>query len=138
MNMLNEFKQFLLRGNVVDLAVGIVIGAAFGTVVDALVADFITPIVAAIFGEPDFSALTFTVNDSTFRYGEFINAVLAFVLMAAAVFFFVVVPVNELVARSRREPPADPSTKKCPECLSEIALEARRCAFCTSEVGAAA
>lgn len=138
MNLLSEFKQFLLRGNVVDLAVGIVIGAAFGTVVDALVADFITPIVAAVFGEPDFSALTFTINESTFRYGDFINATLAFVLIAAAVFFFVVVPVNELVARSRREAPEDPSVKKCPECLSEIPLDARRCAFCTSEVGATA
>lgn len=138
MNLLNEFKQFLLRGNVVDLAVGIVIGAAFGTVVDALVADFITPVIAAIVGEPDFSTLTFTINDSTFRYGDFINAAVSFVLIAAAVFFFVVVPVNELVARSRSEAPADPSTKKCPECLSEIPADARRCAFCTSEVGAAA
>ena len=136
--MLNEFKQFLLRGNVVDLAVAVVIGAAFGAVVNALVADLITPIIAAIFGEPDFSALKFTINDSAFLYGDFINAVFTFVTIAAAVFFFVVVPVNELVARSRREEPEDPSVKKCPECLSEIPADARRCAFCTSEVGAAA
>lgn len=136
--MLKEFKEFAVKGNMLDMAVGIVIGAAFGTVVDALVADFITPVVAAIFGEPDFSALTFTINESTFRYGDFINATLAFVLIAAAVFFFVVVPVNELVARSRGEEPEDPSVKKCPECLSEIPVDARRCAFCTSDVGAAA
>ena len=132
-----EFKQFLLRGNVVDLAVGIVIGAAFGTVVNALVADFITPIIAAIFGEPDFSALTFEINDSVFRYGDFFNALLAFVAVAAAVFFFVVRPVNVLIARSRGEESDDPTTKQCPECLSEIPLEARRCAFCTAELTAA-
>ncbi len=137
MKLLSEFKQFLLRGNVVDLAVAVVIGAAFGAVVTAMVEDLITPIIAAIFGKPDFSALDFTVNDSTFRYGDFINAVIAFVLIAAAVFFFVVVPVNALMARARREPPADPSTRKCPECLSEIPLDARRCAFCTSEVAPA-
>jgi large conductance mechanosensitive channel len=135
--LLSEFKQFLLRGNVVDLAVAVVIGAAFGAVVTAMVEDLVTPIIAAIFGKPDFSALDFTINDSTFRYGHFINALIAFVLIAAAVFFFVVVPVNALLARARREPPADPSTRKCPECLSEIPLDARRCAFCTSEVAPA-
>lgn len=137
MRLLNEFRQFLLRGNVVDLAVAVVIGAAFGAVITAMVEDLITPIIAAIFGEPDFSALTFTINESTFRYGDFINAVITFVLIAAAVFFFVVVPVNALMVRARREPPADPSTRKCPECMSEIPLDARRCAFCTSEVSAA-
>ena len=130
------FKAFLLRGNVVDLAVGIVIGVAFGAVVTALVTDFITPLVAAIFGQPDFSGLSFTINKSTFLYGHFINSVVSFVLIAAAVFYFVVLPVQALIARSRKEPPADPTTKKCPECLSEIPLEARRCAFCTSEVEA--
>jgi large conductance mechanosensitive channel len=128
-----EFKAFLLRGNVVDLAVGIVIGAAFGALVTALVADFITPLIAAIFGQHDFSALFFTLNGSKFTYGHFINAVLAFLFIAAAVFYFVVLPVQALMARSRKEPPADPTTKKCPECLSEIPLEAKRCAFCTSE-----
>jgi large conductance mechanosensitive channel len=128
-----EFKAFLLRGNVVDLAVGIVIGAAFGALVTALVADFITPLIAAIFGQQDFSALFFTVNGSKFLYGHFINVVIAFLLIAAAVFYLVVLPVQALIARSRKEPPADPSTKKCPECLSEIPVGAKRCAYCTSE-----
>jgi len=134
MQLMNDFKQFLFRGNVVDLAVAVVIGAAFGAVVTALVADFITPLIAAIGGQQDFSALDFTINNSVFRYGHFINQVIAFVLIAAAVFFFVVVPVNALIARSRREPAPDPTLRKCPECLSEIPVEARRCAFCTSEV----
>jgi large conductance mechanosensitive channel len=103
-----------------------------------LVKDLITPLIAAIVGKPDFSALTFTINNSIFRYGDFFNTVIAFVLVAAAVFFFVVVPVNRLLARSRREPPPDPTTQKCPQCLSEIPVGARRCAFCTSEVAAAA
>jgi large conductance mechanosensitive channel len=134
MKILNDFKQFLLRGNVVDLAVAVVIGAAFGAVVTALVADFVTPLIAAIGGQRDFSALDFTINESTFRYGDFVNKVITFVLIAAVVFFFVVMPVNALITRSRREPPPDPTTRKCPECLSEIPVEARRCAFCTSEV----
>ena len=134
--MIKDFKTFLLRGNMVDLAVAFVIGAAFGAVIAALVKDLITPLIAAIFGKQDFSGLTFTINHSVFRYGDFINALVAFVLVAAAVFFFVVVPVNRLMARSRREPPADPTTRKCPECLSEIPVGARRCAFCTSPVPA--
>src|SRR5947208_12706902 len=133
-----DFKQFLLRGNVVDLAVGVVIGVAFGAVVTALVDDLITPVIAAIFGQHDFSALTFTVNGSVFKYGAFINAVITFVLIAAAVFFFVVRPVNALMARRRTEPPVDPTTRDCPECLSSIPKAARRCAFCTAQVGAAA
>jgi len=136
--VLKDFKQFLLRGSVVDLAVGIVIGAAFGAVVTALVTDLITPIIAAIIGKPNFSALTFTVHNSRFLYGALINEVIAFVSIAAAVFFFVVKPVNALTQRARREPPVDPTTKKCPECLSEIPSDARRCAFCTSEVRPAA
>ena len=134
MKLLGDFKQFLLRGNVVDLAVAVVIGAAFGAVVTALVADFVTPLIAAIGGQQDFSALDFTINGSTFRYGDFVNKVLTFVTVAAMIFFFVVTPVNALIARARREPPADPTTRKCPECLSEIPVGARRCAFCTSEV----
>lgn len=134
--MIKEFKTFLLRGNMVDLAVAVVVGAAFGAVVAALVKDLVTPLIAALVGKPDFSALTFTVNSSVFRIGDFINAVVAFVLVAAAVFFFVVIPVNRLMARMRREPPADPTTRKCPECLSEIPIGARRCAFCTSLVAA--
>ena len=137
MKMLNDFKQFLLRGNVVDLAVAVVIGAAFGAVITALVQDLLTPLIAAIGGQQDFSALDFTINDSTFRYVDFINKVITFVTIAAAVFFFVVVPINALIARSRREPPADPTTRKCPECLSEIPIDARRCAFCTSAVSPA-
>ena len=137
MKLMNDFKQFLLRGNVVDLAVAVVIGAAFGAVVTALVEDFVTPLIAAIGGQQDFSALDFAINESTFRYGDFINKVITFVIIAAVVFFFVITPINALMARARREPPADPSTRKCPECLSEIPVEARRCAFCTSEVPAA-
>lgn len=129
--MVKGFKQFLLRGNVVDMAVGIVIGAAFGTVVTGFVKDLLTPLIAAIVKQPDFSALTFTINGSKFEYGNFINALLSFVIIAVAVYFFVVVPINALIARSRREPPADPTTRKCPECLSEIPIAARRCAFCT-------
>ena len=135
--MLNDFKAFLLRGNVVDLAVGVVIGVAFGAVVSSLVGDVITPIVAAIFGSHDFSSLTFTINGSLFRYGSFINALLTFASVATAVFFFVVVPVNKLMQRARKEPTPDPTTRKCPQCVSEIPVEARRCAFCTSEVAPA-
>jgi len=136
--MLQEFKKFLLRGNMVDLAVAVVLGVAFAAVVTALVSDLITPLIAAIVGKPDFSNLTFTINNSTFRYGDFINKLLSFVLIAAAVFFLVVKPVNALVERMRQRQPADPTTKKCPECLSEIAIGARRCAFCTSEQEVAA
>src|SRR3990172_146382 len=132
MGILNHFKAFLLRGNVVDLAVGIVIGVAFGAVVTALVEDLITPIIAAIGSQPDFSTLDFTLNGSTFRYGDFINKVITFVITAAAIFFFVVVPMNALMARARQEPPADPTTRRCPECISEIPLEAKRCAFFTT------
>ncbi len=132
MGIINDFKTFLLRGNVVDLAVAIVIGVAFGALVTAFVQDLITPVIAAIFGKPDFSALHFTINDSTFRYGDFINKVISFFTIAAAIFFFVVVPVNALMARARREPPPDPTTQRCPECLSDVPLGARRCAFCTA------
>jgi large conductance mechanosensitive channel len=134
--MLKGFRQFVLRGNVLDLAVAVVIGGAFGTVVTALVKDLVTPLLAAIVGKPDFSALGFTLNGSRFPIGDFINAVVAFVLMAAAIYFLVVVPVNALTARIRRgETPADPTTKRCPECLSEVPIAARRCAFCTSAIG---
>ncbi len=134
---MREFKAFLLRGNLVDMAVGIVIGIAFGAVVTALVADLITPIIAAIFGQSDFSALTFTINGSKFLYGAFLNAAISFVTIAFAVFFFVVKPVDAIMARRRTEGPEDPTTRACPECLSEIPIAASRCAFCTAEVGAA-
>jgi len=131
--MLKGFKDFLMRGNVVDLAVAVVIGGAFGAVVTALVKDLITPLIAAIFGKPDFSAILFEVNGSKFLLGDFINAVVAFLMVATAIYFFVVLPVNTLMARIKRgEVPPDPTTKKCAECLSEIPLAAKRCAFCTS------
>jgi large conductance mechanosensitive channel len=133
--VVKDFRQFILRGNLVDLAVAVVIGAAFGAVVSALVADLITPLIAAIGGKPDFAGLAFTINGSTFRYGHFLNALLSFLIIAVVVFFLVIKPVNALLARARTEPPVDPpSTRKCPECLSEIPTEARRCAFCTAQV----
>ena len=135
--MLKEFRDFVLRGNVVDLAVAVVIGAAFGAVVTAFVSSFVTPLIAAIGGEPDFSDLAFTINGSRFTYGAFFNALLSFLIIAAVVFFFVVRPLNALMARRRPEPPVDRIVRPCPECLSDIPEEARRCAFCTAEVGAA-
>jgi large conductance mechanosensitive channel len=127
------FRQFLLRGNVIDLAIAVVMGAAFGAVVSALVKDLLTPLIAALVGKPDFSALTFTVNNSKFLYGDLINAVISFLLIGAAVYYFVILPMNTLIARARKgQVPPDPTTKKCPECLSEIPIDARRCAFCTS------
>ncbi len=127
------FRQFVLRGNVLDLAVAVVMGAAFGAVVTALVKDLITPIIAALVGKPDFSNIQFSVNGSKFLIGDFINALVSFLLIAAAVYFFVVLPVNTLLARVKRgEAPPDPTTKRCPECLSEVPIAARRCAFCTS------
>jgi large conductance mechanosensitive channel len=127
------FKQFMMRGNVVELAVAVVMGGAFGAVVTALVKDLITPLLAAIVGKQDFSKLGFTVNGSHFPVGDFINALVAFLLVGCAVYFLVVLPINALTARMRRgEVPPDPTTKKCPECLSEVPIAARRCAFCTS------
>jgi len=134
MGIVRDFKAFLMRGNVVDLAVAVAMGAALVAVVNSLVADIITPIIAAIGGKPDFSDLHFTINDSQFRYGSFINSIVSFVTIATAIFSFVVVPYNAFMARMRKEPPADPTTRKCPECLSEIPLDAHRCAYCTSEV----
>jgi large conductance mechanosensitive channel len=132
--MASGFKQFLLRGNVVDLAVGVVVGAAFGGVVTAFTKDLLTPLIAAVVGKPDFSAIQFTINNSKFLLGDFVNAIVSFLIVATAVYYFVVLPVNALVSRARKEPPADPTTKKCPECLSEIAIGAKRCAFCTSSL----
>lgn len=133
--MAGGLKQFLLRGNVVDLAVGVVVGAAFGAVVTELTKDLLTPLIAAVVGKPDFSNIQFTVNGSKFLIGNFINAVVSFLLIGIAVYYFVVVPVNALIARTRKEPvPPDPTTKKCPECLSEIPIGAKRCAFCTSQI----
>jgi len=132
--MLKEFREFILRGNLVELAVAVVLGTAFGAVVTALVKDLVTPLIAAVGGQPDFSRLTFTINDSKFLYGDFINALLAFLIIAVVVFFFVIKPVNALMARRKVETPADATTHACPECLSDIPLAASRCAFCTAEV----
>ena len=130
--MLSGFKQFILRGNVVDMAVGVVIGAAFATVVGAFTKDLLTPLIAALVGKPDFSAIAFTINGSVFALGDFINALVSFLLVAAAVYFFVVTPVNALMARFR---PAEPATtKKCPECKMDVPIDARRCGFCTSAI----
>ncbi len=131
---MKDFREFLLRGNIVDLAVAVVIGVAFGALINSLVVDLITPLIAAIGGQQDFSALTFTVNGSIFRYGMFLNAVFAFVLIAAVIFFLVVKPVNALMNRYRPEPAVDEPTKECPECLSAIPEAAKRCAFCTTEL----
>ena len=136
--MASDFKRFLLRGNVIDLAVAVVIGVAFGAVVTSFVENLITPLIAAIFGEPDFSGLTFTINGAVFGYGAFLNALIAFITIAAAVFFFVVRPINAVISRSRQEPTPDPTTRKCPECLSEIPIAARRCAHCAVVLEAAA
>jgi large conductance mechanosensitive channel len=133
--MLREFRAFILRGNLVDLAVAVVIGTAFTAVVNAFVRDIVTPLIAAIGGEPDFGDLAFTINGSRFAYGDFINALLTFLIVAAVVFFLVVRPVNALMARLRTEPELESETRACPECLSQIPREARRCAFCTADVG---
>ena len=130
--MFDGFKQFILRGNVVDLAVGVVIGTAFGAVVNSLVADIMTPFIAAIFKIPDFSGLFFTINESKFMYGKFFNALISFTIVASSIYFFVVTPINKLVAYTKKpEAPTEPSTKKCPECISEIPKEARRCKHCS-------
>ena len=132
--MLKGFKQFILRGNVVDLAVGVVIGAAFSGIVSALVKDILTPFIGAIVKTPDYSFLYFIINESRFMYGDFLNALISFLIIATAVYFFVVVPVNILISKSKKEAPADPESKKCPECLSEIPMMAKRCAFCTAQL----
>jgi len=130
---MKEFKQFLLRGNVVDMAVGVVIGAAFGGVINSLVKGLLTPFIAAIVKQPDFSSISFTIHGSKFLIGDFVNAVISFLIIASAVYFAIVFPMNKLMARAQ-DKPTQPSTKKCPECLSEIPLEARRCAHCTQPV----
>ncbi len=128
------FKSFLLRGNVIDLAIAIVIGVAFGAVIAALVKDMITPLIAAIGGKPDFSSLSFTINNSRFLYGDFINAIIAFMIIAAVVYFLVIVPLNRMMERVSPQPKADVKTRECPECLSTVPLAASRCAFCTTQL----
>lgn len=134
MAMLSGFKKFLLRGNVVDMAVGIVVGAAFGSVVTSLVKDLLTPLIASVVKAPDFSSLSFTLHNSKFLYGDFINALISFVIIAAAVYFFVVLPVNALMAKFYPQQVAPPTTRPCPECLSDIPMGARRCKFCAEPV----
>jgi len=134
-SLLTDFKKFLMRGNVVDLAVAVVIGVAFGNLVKAVVNDILTPIIAVIFGKPSFENLAFTINHSQFLYGDLINSLIAFVSIAAGVFFFVVAPINSLMARRTTE---DPDTKACPECTSAIPVKARRCPLCTAEIAIAA
>jgi large conductance mechanosensitive channel len=135
--MLKDFKKFILRGNVVDLAVAVVVGAAFNSVVQAVVKDLITPLIAAVGGQHDFSKLTFSIHGSTFMYGDVINFIISFLVVAADVFFFVVQPINKIQERANRnKTPEDPSEKKCPYCLSEIPVKATRCAFCTSKLPA--
>jgi large conductance mechanosensitive channel len=136
--MLKEFRQFILRGNLVDLATAVVIGTAFTAVVNALVSDVITPLIAAAGGEPDFGDLAFTINGSRFAYGDFLNALLTFIIVAAVMFFLVIKPMNHLMERFKPEPKIDQETRECPECLSDIPVAARRCAFCTTELAAAA
>ena len=129
-----EFNEFVLRGNVIDLAVALVIGAAFGAVVTSIVENLIMPLIAAIGGQPDFSEIGFTINDSLFSMGNVLNALISFLIIAAVIFFFVVKPTNMLIERSRREPAPDPTTRQCPACISEVPLAATRCAFCTSDL----
>jgi large conductance mechanosensitive channel len=134
--MLKGFKQFILRGNVLDLAVAVVIGAAFGAVVASFVADILTPLIAAAVGKPDFSALVLNVNGSPVAYGKFLNALIAFLMVAAAIYFFLIAPMNAWEARrARGQAPPDPTTKQCPECLSDVPIAARRCAHCTQPIG---
>lgn len=125
------FRQFLMRGNVVDLAVAVVVGAAFGTVVSSFVKDLLTPLIAAIAGKHDFSGLYFTINGSRFLYGNFINSILSFLLISAAVYYAVILPMNALTRKAQSQ---GPGTRKCPECLSDIPLQARRCSHCGTEV----
>jgi large conductance mechanosensitive channel len=128
------FRQFLLRGNVVDLAVAVVIGAAFNSVIQAFVKDLLTPLIAAVGGQPNFSALAFELNHSKFMIGDFINAIFSFAIISAVIYYLVVLPINALIAMAREEPPPDPTTKRCLECASEIPIQARRCGFCTQPI----
>ncbi len=132
--ILRGFKEFISRGNVVELAVAVVIGAAFGALVTSLVENLVTPLIAMIFGEPDFGGLSFTINGAEFTYGAFLNALFSFLTIAAAIYFLVVLPINKLEERRKRG--VDPDTRACPECLSDVPTKARRCAFCTATLTA--
>ncbi len=128
------FRQFLLRGNAVDLAVAVVIGAAFNSVVQAFVKDLLTPLIAAVGGQPNFSAISLELHHSKFMVGDFANTIFSFIIISAVVYYLVVLPINALIEMSREEPPPDPTTRRCPECASEIPIQARRCAFCTQPI----
>jgi large conductance mechanosensitive channel len=130
--MLKGFRDFILRGNVIDLAVAVVIGGAFGTIVTALVKDLITPLIAAIGGKPDFSNLFFTINGSKFMIGDFVNALISFLIMAAVIYFLIVLPMNAVMKRINSGKNVDPTEKTCPECLSQIPIKAKRCKYCTT------
>ncbi len=132
--MLKGFKDFILRGNVVDLAVGVMIGAAFNGLVSTLVKDIMTPLVAALFAQPNFSTLNFTLHGSEFMYGDFINNLTSFLITAATIYFFIVLPINKLNARRQKGPPPEATTRPCPECLSSIPAKATRCAYCTAQL----
>ncbi len=134
-DMVKGFKQFIMRGNIVDLAVAVVIGGAFGMIVNALVKDLIPPLIAALGGKPDFSGIFFTINNSKFMVGDFLNALTSFLIISAVIYFFVVIPMNKLMEKVKRGEKVDPTEKICPECLSMIPIKARRCKFCTSVVG---
>ena len=136
-SLADEFRAFILRGNVLDLAVAVIIGAAFGAVVTSLVENILTPLIAAIFGKPDFSNLSFTINNSQIMYGAFLNAVIAFLLVAAALFFFVIKPFNLLMSRRKQQVEADPTTRECPYCMTVVPIAATRCSACTSDLKAA-
>jgi len=135
--MLKEFRQFILRGNLVDLAVAVVVGTAFTALINSLVKSLITPLIAAVFGKHDFSNLLFTINGSRFLYGDFINALITFLTVSAVMLFLVIKPMNSLLERFKPEPKVDQETHECPECLSDIPVAAKRCAFCTTELAAA-
>jgi large conductance mechanosensitive channel len=130
--MLKGFRDFLLRGNVVDLAVAVIIGGAFGAIVNALVKDLVTPLIAAIGGKPDFSGIYFTINKSRFMVGDFLNALVSFLIIATVIYFFIVLPMNKVMARIKGSSKVDPTEKTCPECLSLIPIKAKRCKFCTT------
>lgn len=131
---IKEFRQFILRGNVVDLAIAVVIGAAFNNVVQAMVKNILTPIISAIGGQPDFSKLNFKLFGSVISYGEFLNALISFIMIALVLFFLVVKPLNRMMLKFKKDEPAEITTRQCPECISEIPLDASRCKFCTTKI----
>lgn len=134
MSMLQGFKKFIFKGNVVDMAIGVVVGVAFGEVVTSMVKDLITPLISVVGGKPDFSSYYFTINDTKFMYGEFINSLIAFLTISGVIYFAVVAPMNKIMKSIEGGKSQDPSDKSCPECLSIIPVKAKRCKFCTAQV----